>query len=265
MKFGHFDDLHREYVIEKYETSLPWINYLGSDSFFTLLSNTAGGYSFYKDARLRRITRYRYNNLPLDQDGFHMYIKDGDTVWNPGWQPVQTPLDAYECRHGLGYSVITGTKNGVTAKQELFVPKNDNILLNRVTLTADTAKDLDLFSFAEFCLWDAMDDSSNFQRNYSTGEVEVEGSAIYHKTEYRERRNHYAVFYANRPAESFDTSRDAFMGVYGSPKNPQAVQNGHCSNSIAHGWQPVGAHHFHIHLEAGESFRVIFGLVYLNH
>ena len=264
MKFGHFDDLHREYVIEKYETPLPWINYLGSDSFFTLLSNTAGGYSFYKDARLRRITRYRYNNLPLDQDGFHMYIKDGDTVWNPGWQPVQTPLDAYECRHGLGYSVITGKKNGVTAKQELFVPKNDNILLNRVTLTADTAKDLDLFSFVEFCLWDAMDDSSNFQRNYSTGEVEVEGSAIYHKTEYRERRNHYAVFYANRPADSFDTSRDAFMGVYGSPKNPQAVQNGHCSNSIAHGWQPVGAHHFHIHLEAGESFRVIFGLAYIE-
>ncbi|MBQ6356019.1 MAG: hypothetical protein IJI52_02865, partial [Solobacterium sp.] len=179
MKFGHFDDLHREYVIEKYETPLPWINYLGSDSFFTLLSNTAGGYSFYKDARLRRITRYRYNNLPLDQDGFHMYIKDGSTVWNPGWQPVQTPLDMYECRHGLGYSVITGAKNGVTAKQELFVPKNDNILLNRVTLTAGgDAKDLDLFSFVEFCLWDAMDDSSNFQRNYSTGEVEVEGSAI---------------------------------------------------------------------------------------
>ncbi|MBQ1318889.1 MAG: hypothetical protein IIY72_05345 [Solobacterium sp.] len=263
MKFGHFDDLHREYVIEKYETPLPWINYLGSDAFFTLLSNTAGGYSFYKDARLRRITRYRYNNLPLDQDGFHMYIKDGDTVWNPGWQPVQTPLDAYECRHGLGYSVITGSKNGVTAKQELFVPKNDNILLNRVTLTAGSdAKDLDLFSFVEFCLWDAMDDSSNFQRNYSTGEVEVEGSAIYHKTEYRERRNHYAVFYANREADSFDTSRDAFMGVYGSPKNPQAVQNGHCSNSIAHGWQPVGAHHFHVHLEPGETFRVIFGLVY---
>ncbi len=263
MKYGHFDDLHREYVIEKYETPLPWINYLGSDEFFTLLSNTAGGYSFYKDAKLRRITRYRYNNLPLDQDGFHIYIKDGDTVWNPGWQPVQTPLDTYECRHGLGYSIITGSKNGVCAKQELFVPKNDNILLNRVSVTAgDTAKDLNLFSFVEFCLWDATDDTTNFQRNFSTGEVEVEGSAIYHKTEYRERRNHYAVFYANRPADSFDTSRDAFMGVYGSPKNPLAVQNGSCSNSIAHGWQPVGAHHFRIHLEPHETFSVIFGLVY---
>ena len=266
MKFGHFDDLNKEYVIEKYETPLPWINYLGSDSFFTLLSNTAGGYAFYKDARLRRITRYRYNNLPLDQDGFHIYVKDGDTIWNPGWQPVQTALDEYECRHGLGYSVITGKKNDILVKQELYVPKYDNILLQRVTVnnTADTAKEIDLFSFVEFCLWDAMDDSSNFQRNYSTGEVEVEGSAIYHKTEYRERRNHYAVFYANKPVDSFDTSRDSFMGVYGSPKAPAAVINGKCGNSIAHGWQPVGAHHFHLNLKAGETYSVIIGLGYVE-
>ncbi|MBR2546203.1 MAG: hypothetical protein IKE93_08580 [Erysipelotrichaceae bacterium] len=266
MKFGHFDDLNKEYVIEKYETPLPWINYLGSDSFFTLLSNTAGGYAFYKDARLRRITRYRYNNLPLDQDGFHIYVKDGDTIWNPGWQPVQTALDEYECCHGLGYSVITGKKNDILVKQELYVPKYDNILLQRVTVnnTADTAKEIDLFSFVEFCLWDAMDDSSNFQRNYSTGEVEVEGSAIYHKTEYRERRNHYAVFYANKPVDSFDTSRDSFMGVYGSPKAPAAVINGKCGNSIAHGWQPVGAHHFHLNLKAGETYSVIIGLGYVE-
>jgi len=266
MKFGHFDDLNKEYVIEKYETPLPWINYLGSDDFFTLLSNTAGGYSFYKDARLRRITRYRYNNLPLDQDGFHIYVKDQDTIWNPGWQPVQTPLDDYTCRHGLGYSIIRGVKNKVEVQQELYVPKNDNILLQRITVTnnTDILKEIDLFSFVEFCLWDAMDDSSNFQRNYSTGEVEVEGSVIYHKTEYRERRNHYAVFYANRPVDSFDTSRDSFMGVYGSPRSPKAVVNGRCGNSIAHGWQPVGAHHFHLTMKPGESIKIILGLGYVE-
>ena len=266
MKFGHFDDTKKEYVIEKYATPLPWINYLGSDSFFTLLSNTAGGYSFYKDAKLRRITRYRYNNLPLDQDGFHIYIKDGETVWNPGWQPVQCELDSYQCRHGLGYSVISGRKNGISASQELYVPKHDNILLQRVTVRneSDVNKEIDLFSFVEFCLWDATDDSTNFQRNYSTGEVEVEGSAIYHKTEYRERRDHYAVFYANKPVDSFDTSRDSFMGVYGSPRAPQAVMQGKCGNSIAHGWQPVGAHHFRLSLKAGESFSVILGLGYVE-
>ncbi|MBR4608973.1 MAG: hypothetical protein IKO38_00825, partial [Erysipelotrichaceae bacterium] len=250
MKYGHFDDLNKEYVITNYETPLPWINYLGSDSFFTLLSNTAGGYSFYKDAKLRRITRYRYNNLPLDQDGFHIYIKDKKTIWNPGWQPSRTKLDSYECHHGLGYSTITGSKNKIEVKQELFVPKNDNILLMRVTVRNNDKqkRELDLFSFIEFCLWDAQDDTTNFQRNYSTGEVEVVGSSIYHKTEYRERRNHYAVFFANKKVDSFDTSRDKFMGVYGSPAEPQAVKNGKCANSIAHGWQPVGAHHFHLDL-----------------
>jgi cellobiose phosphorylase len=266
MKFGHFDDQKKEYVIEKYATPLPWINYLGSDSFFTLLSNTAGGYSFYKDARLRRVTRYRYNNLPLDQDGFHIYIKDGESIWNPGWQPVQSELDSYQCRHGLGYSVITGSKNGIEARQELLVPKHDNILLQRVTIrnNSTAAKDIDMFSFVEFCLWDAMDDSTNFQRNYSTGEVEVEGNVIYHKTEYRERRDHYAIFYTNKPFDSFDTSRESFMGLYGSPRNPQAVLQGRCGNSLAHGWQPVGAHHFHLHLESGESFSVIIGLGYVE-
>ncbi|MBR4421993.1 MAG: hypothetical protein IKS69_05620, partial [Erysipelotrichaceae bacterium] len=266
MRYGYFDDQNREYVINNCETPLPWINYLGSDEFFTLLSNTAGGYAFYKDARLRRITRYRYNNLPLDQDGFHIYIKDNKTIWNPGWQPTRTKLDKYECRHGMGYSVISGTKNKISVRQELYVPKNDNILLMRVTVKNNDKKDrsLDLFSFVEFCLWDAQDDTTNFQRNYSTGEVEVEGSVIYHKTEYRERRNHYAVFFANKKVTSFDTSRDAFMGVYGSPASPNAVVNGKCSDSIAHGWQPVGAHHIHLELKAEESYDVIFGLAYVE-
>ncbi len=264
MRYGHFDDQRKEYVIERVDTPLPWINYLGSDEFFALCSNTAGGYAFYKDARLRRITRYRYNNLPLDQDGFHIYIKDGNTVWNPGGRPCDTRLDHYECRHGIGYTTITGRKKSIEAVQELYVPKHDNILLNRLTLTnkGKTDKELDLFSFLEFCLWDAQDDSTNFQRNYSTGEVEVDGSRIYHKTEYRERRNHYAVFFANKKVTSFDTSRDAFMGVYGSPAMPDALKAGHCSDSIAHGWQPVGAHHFHITLRPKESYDVIFGLAY---
>ena len=266
MKYGHFDDKKKEYVIERYDTPLPWINYLGSDEFFTLLSNTAGGYSFYKDAKLRRLTRYRYNNLPLDSDGFHFYIKEGIDIWNPGWQPVQKELDSYECRHGMGYSVIKGERSGLEAKQEMYVPKKDNILLMRLTLTnrSDSAKSFQIFSFIEFCLWDATDDSTNFQRNYSIGEVEVEGSCIYHKTEYRERRNHYAVFYTSKAIDGFDTSRNDFMGVYGSPKEPKAVTEGKCSNSIAHGWQPVGVHQIDMTLAPGESDSVIFGLAYIE-
>ena len=266
MRFGHFDDEHKEYVITTPRTPLPWINYLGSEDFFSLVSNTAGGYSFYRDARMRRLTRYRYNSSPLDMDGHHIYIKDGDTVWNPGWQPTKTPLDRYTCRHGLGYTVIEGEKNGVAAAQELFVPKGDACELDRLTLQnhTDAVKELDVFGYVEFCLWDAIDDSSNFQRNFSTGEVEVEPGIIYHKTEYRERRNHYAVFWSNTPVTSFDTTRDAFCGVYGGPADPQAVRAGHCSGSIAHGWAPVGALHIHLTLAPGESRSILFGLGYIE-
>ena len=259
MQYGHFDDARREYVITTPRTPLPWINYLGSEDFFTLLSNTAGGYSFYRDARLRRLTRYRYNNSPLDSEGFRVYIRDGETVWNPGWQPVQTELEHYSCRHGLGYTVIEGARGGVRAEQTLLVPKGDRCLLMRLTVLNESAaeKRLRVFPYVEFCLWDAMDDSSNFQRNYSTGEVEVDGAAIYHKTEYRERRDHYAVFWANRAPDGFDTARDAFLGVYGSPARPEAVFGSGCTGSVAHGWQPVAAQQFDLALAPGESRSIL--------
>ncbi|MBQ1770760.1 MAG: glycosyl transferase [Clostridia bacterium] len=266
MKYGHFDDIRREYVITDPRTPLPWINYLGSEEFFTLFSNTAGGYAFYKDARLRRLTRYRYNNAPLDQEGFRLYVRDGNSVWNPGWQPVQAELDSYSCRHGLGYSVISGSKDSVSVTQELLVPKGDNCLLMRVTVenAGKSEKRISLFPFIEFCLWDAVDDGANFQRNYSIGEVEVEGAAIYHKSEYRERRNHYAVFWSNRIPDGFDTSRDAFLGAYGSPARPEAVFGKGCTGSIAHGWQPVAAQQFDLKLEPCKTEKLIFGLGYIE-
>ncbi len=266
MKFGHFSDTAREYVITTPRTPLPWINYLGSEAFFSLVSHTAGGYSFYRDAKLRRITRYRYNNVPADSNGRYYYIKDGDTVWNPGWQPTQTELDSYECRHGLGYSIITGKKNSLTAKLELFVPVGDNCEIDRLVLTneSDVPKSFTIFSYLEFCLWNAVDDSTNFQRNFSTGEVEVEGSTIYHKTEYRERRNHYALFTVNTPIDGFDTSRDAFLGAWHSNANPEVVENGRCTNSVAHGWAPVGVHQVNVTLQPGESRSLIFVLGYIE-
>ena len=264
MKYGHFDDAAREYVIDTPRTPLPWINYLGSTDFFSLISNTAGGYSFYKDAKLLRLTRYRYNNCPLDNGGRYYYIKDGDTVWNPGWQPVQTELDEYSCRHGMGYTRITGVKNQIEASLLAFVPLHDSCEINRLVITnkSDSKRHLDLFSFVEFCLWNAQDDMSNFQRNFSTGEVEVIGSTIYHKTEYRERRNHYAIYTVNCPVDGFDTSRDEFIGVYNGFSDPQVVKEGKSHNSIAHGWQPIGSHHISIDLEPGESKSYIFLLGY---
>ena len=239
MRYGHFDDDRREYVITRPDTPLPWINYLGSEDYFGLISNTAGGYSFYRDARLRRLIRYRYNNAPLDVGGRFLYLRDDDTgdYWNPGWQPTQRDLDDYSCRHGLGYTVITGARGGIRAETTILVPPGETLEVWRTRVTNErsgTAR-LSVFGAVEFCLWDALDDATNFQRNLSTGEVHVEDGVIYHVTEYRERRDHFAWFASAGPVAGFETSREAFLGPYRGWDRPVAVEAGRMADSIAHG------------------------------
>ena len=264
--FGHFDDASREYVITRPDTPWPWINYLGTEDFFSLISNTAGGYCFYKDAKFRRILRYRYNGVPMDDGGRYYYIKDGNTVWNPGWKPCKTPLDSYECRHGMGYTRITSIKDGLKADVLFFVPLGHPCEVHRVRLTntGPVPKHIQLYSFAEWCLWNASTDMENFQRNLSTGEVEVEGNVLYHKTEYRERRNHYAFFGVNRPFDGFDTDRETFIGMYNGFEAPQQVLAGTSGNSVAHGWSPVASHRLDLVLEPGQEEELIFVLGYVE-
>ncbi len=266
MRYGHFDDDRREYVIEEPATPLPWVNYLGTESFFGIVSNTAGGYCFYRDARMRRLTRYRYNNAPLDVGGRYLYLRDeadGD-YWSPSWQPVQKDLDAYECRHGLSYTSISSTYRQVAAKTTYFVPLGQDleVWLLQVRNERDERLELSVFSSVEFALWDAQDDATNFQRNFSTGQVEVEGSVIYHKTEYRERRNHFAYFACSEPLAGFDTQRDAFLGPYRGFDRPLVVEQGRSGGSLAHGWAPHGSHHVRLSLAPGEERQVVFLLGY---
>jgi cellobiose phosphorylase len=268
MQFGYFDDQRREYVITRPDTPLPWINYLGSEDFFGIISNTGGGYSFYKDARLRRLTRYRYNNAPLDANGRFIYLRDEaatpPSTWCPTWQPSRTPLEEYECRHGMGYTTIQSTQAGIRTRARFFIPPGENMEIWELELTnlRLEAASLSIFAAVEFCLWEALDDATNFQRNYSVGEVEVVDGVIYHKTEYRERRNHFAFFACSDPVAGFDTNREAFLGAYRGWDAPAGVEKGVLSNSIAHGWQPIGALHIHIDLDAGEQKTVIFTLGY---
>ena len=265
-KYGHFDDAHREYVITDPKTPWPWINYLGNEDFFSLISNTAGGYSFYMDAKFRRITRYRYNNVPMDNDGRYFYIKDGDTVWNPGWKPCRTPLDFYETRHGMSYTRITGRKNDVEASVLFFVPLHTWGEVQKMTIKnlGNEVKKLKVWSFQEWCLWNGATDMENFQRNFSTGEVEIEDSVIYHKTEYRERRNHYSFYSVNTPIQGYDTDRETFVGLYSEKSMPDVVAKGTPRNSWAHGWSPIASHYIEVELQPGEHKDLIFLLGYVE-
>lgn len=264
MKYGYFNDADREYVITRPDTPYPWINYLGSEDFFSLMSNTSGGYCFYRDARMLRLTRYRYNNVPTDAGGRYFYINDDGFVWTPGWMPVKAAYDTYECRHGMGYTTINSSAGGLFVSQTSFVPLGDTCEVHRLKIRNDSGakKEIRLFSFVEFCLWNAWDDQTNFQRNFSIGEVEVVGSAIYHKTEYRERRNHYAVFSVNAPIDGYDTDRETFLGLYNGFDHPNVVFAGEAQNSVASGWAPIGSHMLKLSMEPGEERSLIFVLGY---
>ena len=266
MRYGHFDDTRREYVITTPHTPYPWINYLGTEDFFGLISHTGGGYTFYKDARMRRLTRYRYNNVPTDAGGRCYYIHDNDDVWSPTWSPVQRDLDHFEARHGLSYTIISGTRNGISCEITFLVPLGSTAEVHRMRLTNTTGepRTFSVFSLAEFNLWNAADDTTNYQRNLSLAEVEVDGSTIYHTTEYRERRNHYAVYGVNAKVSGFDTDREAFFGLRGSWAAPTAVMEDTSRNSIASGWAPIGSHRVEVSLEAGATRDLVFVLAYVE-
>ncbi|HEY8945475.1 MAG TPA: glycosyl transferase [Polyangiaceae bacterium] len=266
MRFGHFDDQNREYVITTPKTPYPWINYLGTESFFGLVSHQGGGYCFYRDARLRRLTRYRYNNVPVDTGGRYFYVVDGTEYWSPTFAPTKKDLDRFECRHGLGYTRITGVRDEIEAEALYFVPLGETCEVHQVTLRnrSGEKRSLKLFSFIEFCLWNAWDDMTNFQRNFSTGEVEIDGSTIYHKTEYRERRDHFAFYHVNAPVAGFDTDREAFLGTYNGFGEPDAVREGKPRNSVASGWHPIASHCLEVELEPGAEQTFVFVLGYVE-
>ena len=266
MRYGHFDDASREYVITRPDTPLPWINYIGCQDYFGILSATAGGYSYYRDARKRRITRGRYNNVPMDFGGRYLYLRDdvsGD-YWSPSWMPTQSALDSFECRHGMGYSVISSKRAGLSASTRYFVPLDETLEIWQLTLTngRSEAAEISVFSSVEFCLWEANDDATNFQRNFSTGQVEVVDEVIYHKTEYRERRNHFAWFACSDRIAGYDTQREAFLGAWRGWDKPEVVAAGRSTGSIAHGWSPIGSHHVKVALQPGETRRIQFVLGY---
>ena len=279
MRYGHFDDAAKEYVIETPATPLPWINYLGNKDFFSLISNTGGGYSFYKDAKLRRVTRYRYNNVPADNGSrcYYLSLMDSDSAdakpvetWSPTFLPCKTPLDSYKCRQGIGYTVFEASKRGIESKLTAFVPLHTNAEINRLDVTNTTNEPavIDVTGSVEWCLWNAVDDSSNFQRNLSTGEVEIEretdATLLYHKTEFKERRNHYAFYGVNAPVVGFDTSRDEFLGQFNGWDTPQVIAEGKAHDSVAHGWFPIAANRVRLELQPGETASLVFMLGYIE-
>jgi cellobiose phosphorylase len=268
MKFGDFDDANREYVITRPDTPLPWINYLGVDEYCGLISNTAGGYSFYKDARERRLLRYRYNNVPSDRPGRYIYMRDDESrdYWSASWQPVLKDLAKYryECRHGLSYTKISSEYSKIGTETTYFVPLGENLEIWRLAVTNNSKKrrSLSLFTYVEFCMWDAVNDMTDFQYNLNIAQTKFRNNAIYHVTNFHAHQDCYAWFWANRKVASYDGLRQAFIGPYRSESNPIAVERGRCAKELAVGWAPFAGLHVKLALKPGEKKEVVFALGY---
>ena len=298
-KYGYFDDKNKKFVITRPDTPTPWINYLGSDEYCALMSNTAGGYSFHEDPKDRRITRFRYNNVPVDRPGKYIYLRDEKTgeYWSASWQPVvsvgrrssvvgrNTTYDIrlsaeakhskhlakaehttyeYECRHGLGYTKIKSQHKGIATHTTYFVPRGDNMELwaSEITNNTGNLRKIKLFTYVEFCLWHAEMDMTDFQYTLNIAKANREGNIIFHETEYapKAKKFNLSFFACSRKISGYDCDRETFIGPYRSEENPEAVERGKSFNSFSSGGNPIASFSVELTLKPGETKEIVFML-----
>ena len=264
MRYGHFDDRQREYVIENPDTPMSWVNYLGTSDYCGIISNNAAGYAFHKSAKSARLLRMRFNSIPTDRPGRYIYLRDnanGD-YWSASWQPVGKPLSRYktECRHGLGYSRFLSRYAGIRTSYRVFVPIGKPIEFWEIEVenTTKRERDLSLFAYAEWCFWEMHQDLMNFQYILYTCRMAYENATVDYSIRLWPFREPKGFMASILPVESFDTDREEFMGRYRHEGQPKAVEAGRCSGSIAVGGNPCAALQNRFVLGPGETKRALF-------
>ncbi|MCU7519459.1 MAG: N,N'-diacetylchitobiose phosphorylase [Ignavibacteria bacterium] len=264
MNYGYFDDLNREYVIERPDVPVSWTNYLGVEDFCTVISHNAGGYSFYKSPEHHRITRFRQNGIPLDRPGHYVYIRDDETgeYWSVSWQPVGKDLSKakYTTRHGLSYSRFQSDYNGIESEQLLFVPLGDDVELWDVKIknNGNNSRKLSVFTYLEFSFHHIEIDNQNLQMSlYASGSNYKDGIIEY---DFFYEPWTYHFFASNFDPDGFDAVRDIFIGDYHTETNPAAVEEGFLRNSTELGNNHCASLHKKLTLEPGEETRLIFML-----
>ena len=264
MRYGHFDDKNREYVIDRVDLPASWTNYLGVEDMAAVVNHTAGGYLFYKTPEYHRISRFRANAVPMDRPGFYVYVRDNDTAdyWSLSWQPTGKSLDraVYSCRHGLSYSTYTCEYDGIVGEQTLFIPRGDAVQLWDVKLSnrSGRPRSLSLFSYMEFSFHHIMIDNINFQMSLYAAGSSYEDGIIEEDLFYEEEG--YQYFTADFEPDGFDCVRDKFLGTYNTETNPHAVEAGACSGSYEKGGNHCGVLQKNITIAPDETVRVIFML-----
>ena len=275
MQYGNFDDKNKEYVIKRPDTPKSWSNYLGSTEYGAIITNNAGGYSFYQSAAQGRFTRLRFNSVPMDQPGRYIYVhdKDNNDFWSTSWQPVGKSLKEYksECRHGTAYTKISSEYSSIKTETLYFVPlgKTYECWRVKVTNTGRKKRNLKLFTYVEYANnWNIYQDQINLQYSQYIMKMSVVNNMIDHGTnvmmpygperiEGVEQARHSFLAVSGAPVKGFDTDRNVFLGAYGTYANPVVVEQGRCKNSIAVGDNACGVLQVDVALKPGESKELI--------
>ncbi len=264
MKYGHFDNASREYVIDRVDLPTSWTNYLGVEDMAAVMNHTAGGYSFYKSPEHHRISRFHGNSIPMDRPGYYIYLRDqedGD-YFSISWQPVGKPLDKakYSCRHGLSYTVYACDYKGIHAEQKMSIPLGENVLLwdVKVRNDGDKPRKLSAFSYLEFSFHSIQADNQNFQMSlYCAGSSYADG--IIEEDLYYELDG-YQYFTASFEPDGFTCVRDHFLGMYRTETNPLGVEQGHLDGAQEKGGNHCGSLQKDFELAPGEEIRLIYML-----
>lgn len=280
MQFGTFDDENREYVITDPRTPQPWSNYLGSKEYGAIITQNAGGYSFYRSGGKGRFMRMQFNSVLRDQPGRYVYLRDrkSNEYWSCSWQPVVKPLESFktECRHGLGYTRIISDNDKIRSDIVYFVPLNKTHEIWRVRVTnSDTVtRQLSAFTYVEYANnWNAIDDLMNLQYSQYIVTMDVIDGIIDHGTnlniphqpenfDEKDQGRHTFQALAGLPVKSWETDREVFIGNYRTYANPMTVERGTGTNSTAYGDNACGCLHTDFDLEPGQTteFLVIVGI-----
>jgi N,N'-diacetylchitobiose phosphorylase len=268
MQYGHFDNEAREYVIDRVDVPVSWTNYIGVNDMCAVLSQNAGGYSFFRSAEHGRITKFRPNSVPMDWPGHWVYLRDDEDgdYWSISWQPVGKPLDQakYECRHGLSYSRYRAEYKGIAAEQLVFITREDDVEIwdVRVTNTSDRPRTISLFSYLEWSFHHIEIDNQNLQMSlYASGTNFADGTIEY-DFHYEPWTFHYHA--ASFEPDGFDSVRESWVGPYRTERNPLAVEQGRCTGSEELAGNHCASLHKQITLKPGETKRIVFLTGYGN-
>jgi len=271
MQYGYFDDEKKEYVITQPDTPRSWSNYLGSTEYGAIITNNAGGYSFYKSGGMGRFTRIRFNAIPLDQPGRYIYVLDKESkdYWSASWQPVGKPINKFksECRHGSAYTIISSEYEKIKTETTYFVPLGQVFEVWQIKITNNDSKkrQLSLFSFVEYAnCWNAMQDLLNLQYTQYITQMNVVDGIIDHGTNVNipampdnfaenDQGRHTFMAFLGGEIKGYETDLENFLGRYRTYANPLAVETGQCSNFLAAGDNCCGTIQIDVELQPGES------------